>query len=85
MKKPKFIIVFIDCLDEAELLSDEQAGRLIKALLRYAIDGTAPDFADDIAIRMLFSILQKQVDRDFEKYERLCRKRSEAGRGAALR
>ena len=86
MKKPKFIHLFIDLYDELEMIGDAQTGRLVKALLRYADSGAQPDFSDDIALRMLFSVMKKQIDRDFKKYTELCEKRSEAGkRGGAPR
>ena len=84
MKKPKYINLFIDSSDELGMLSDAQAGRLVKALLRYASGGGEPDFADDTVLRVMFSVMKKQIDREFGKYEALCAKRSEAGkRGGA--
>ena len=80
MKKPKIINLFIDYAEEFSLLSDAQAGRLIKALLAYADKGEKPDFSDDKAICVMFSMMKKQVDRDFGKYQELCDRRSEAGK-----
>lgn len=80
MKKPKYISLFIDYSQELSLLSDAQTGRLIKGLLCYADKREAPDFSDDTAVLMLFSVMKKQVDRDFAKYEEICEKRSAAGK-----
>ncbi len=84
MKKPKFISLFIDLYDELEMVSDAQAGQLIKALLRYASCSAKPDFGGDTALCILFSMMKKQIDRDFEKYEEIREKKSAAGkRGGA--
>ena len=84
MKKPRAINLFLDSLTEFQMLSDEQTGKLIKALLRYADSGDVTDFSDDAAVLMLFSVIKKQVDRDFAKYEEMCAKRSASGkRGGA--
>ena len=80
MKEPKYIKLFNDYADEFGMLSDEQTGRLLKGLLNYADRGEKPDFTDDITLRVLFSILRKQIDREYEKYDELCRERSAAGR-----
>ena len=47
MAKPKAFNTYIDNKDKLEMLSNEQAGRLYKALCRYASDGLKPDFSDD--------------------------------------
>lgn len=80
MKKPQAVNFFIDSLKELDLLTDEQTGKLLKALLRYAENGEEPDFSDDKAICVMFSMMKKQVDRDFGKYQELCDRRSEAGK-----
>ena len=83
MMEPKYIKLFNDCADELAMLSDEQVGRLLKGLLSYADRGEKPDFTDDITLRVLFSILRKQIDREYEKYDERCQARSAAGRKAA--
>lgn len=80
MKKPKAINLFIDCYEELAMFSDEQAGRLVKALLLYANEGVSTDFSDDLALRVTFSRMAKQINRDFEKYRDICEKRSKAGK-----
>ena len=80
MKKPKAIYLYLDNYDEFELLSREQLGELIMALLEYAESGELPDFSGDGMLTMKFKGLKKQVDRDFEKYNDICKKRSEAGK-----
>ena len=83
MKKPKAMNLFLDAAEQFDILSDEQAGMLIKALLSYANTGEKPELADDQAVKLMFSGMSKQIDRDFEKYDKVCQKRSKAGRISA--
>ncbi|MCR5123415.1 MAG: DUF6291 domain-containing protein [Ruminococcus sp.] len=55
--------------------SFEDAGRLIMALFAYAGRGEKPDF--DGALKMAFMMISAQIDRDGEKWEETCKKRSE--------
>ena len=80
MKKPQAIYLYFDSLNELDMLSDEQTGRLLKALLRYGESGETPDFSDDKALMLVFSVMSRKIDRDFEKYAQICEKRKEAGR-----
>ena len=50
MKKPNYFQLFIDNRAQFELLSDSQAGALMKALFSYADDGMEPDFKGDQAL-----------------------------------
>ena len=71
MKEIKSIILYLDSLVAIEHLTDEQAGILIKAVLRYAKDGQQLE-TSDTALIALFSILCVQIDRDHKKYEKRC-------------
>lgn len=75
----KGILIYFDSIDQLELIPDADRGRLLLDLLRYAKDGTLPEY-DNPANKLMFSILQKRVDKDCERYEEVCRKRAEAGR-----
>lgn len=83
MKKPKAINLYIDLYKRFEKLSDAQAGRLVKAMLRYGNTGEITDFSDDLALDVTFCGIVDQIDRDFEKYRDICQKRSEIGRRGA--
>ena len=61
-------------------LTDEQAGRLYKALLMYGDEGELPDLDDDQACTLAFIILKGEIDRNFERYAETCEKRREAGK-----
>ena len=80
MKKPQAIQLYIDNLEELEALGSEQTGKLIVALLRYADKGETPDFSDDITLRLVFNMLRRRIDRDFERYAQTCEKRRLAGK-----
>lgn len=49
-------------------LSDEQLGKLIRAIMQYEIDKTYPDL-DDLALDMAFSFMVEQLEIDREKYQ----------------
>lgn len=59
-------------------LSDDEAGKLIKAILEYQESGTQPELP--IAADMAFSFIGAELDENNRKYEETCRKRSEAGK-----
>lgn len=75
MKEIKSIILYLDSLVAIEHLTDEQAGILVKAVLRYAKDGQQLE-TSDTALIALFSILCAQIDRDHRKYEERCKRNS---------
>ena len=83
MKKPKYITVFIDLIEELEMITEEQTGRLLMAMLHYARDGETPDLSSDVTLKVMFNGLKKQIDRDFAKYEELCERRTSSAKNAA--
>ena len=68
MEKKSFML-YLDWKQRFQLLSNEQAGILIKALLHYAETGEKLQ-ADDGMLVMAFSFMIAQMDRDFEKYSK---------------
>ena len=76
MSKDSFVIVreqrpAFDCL------SDEDAGKLIKAVLAYQFDGVEPVLPP--VPQMAFAMMKPVFERFAAKYEETCRKRREAG------
>lgn len=63
------------------LLSDEQAGKLIKALFKYSDTGEEPEL--DAVTSMLFSLISDTLDRDKQKWEATREQRRQAGRKSA--
>ena len=76
----KSIIIYADCIAILEELTYEQAGRLFKAILSYVNEEPVTETEGDPAVSMAFKVLKNQIDRDAEKYEDICKKRSEAGK-----
>lgn len=71
-------VLYVKYLDNIEMLSMEQRGILITALMSYVAGKDIPDM--DGMTAMAYSFIKSQIDRDFEKYEETCRKRSESGK-----
>ena len=61
-------------------LTDEQAGRLYKALLMYGDEGELADLDNDQACTLAFIILKGEIDRNFERYAETCANRSKAAK-----
>lgn len=70
-----FIMLFFDCRQHLELLTDEQRGKLLLALFDYAEYGIAPEL--DPASQMAFSFLSAQIDRDRKAYDKKCQQGKE--------
>ena len=71
-------VLYVRYLENIEILSMEQRGTLITALMKYVAGQEIPKM--DGVTGMAFSFIKSQMDRDFEKYDEVCRKRSEAGK-----
>ena len=83
MDKNSFLI-YLDYQEQFELLTDEQAGQLIKAIIKYEKIGEITKLEG--MTKMAFSFIKQQLDRDSEKWKEEKQKRSEAGkRGMAKR
>ena len=77
MEKNSFLI-YLDYQEQFELLTDEQAGQLIKAIIKYEKTGEIAKL--DGMTKMAFSFIKQQLDRDTEKWREEKQKRSEAGK-----
>ena len=75
----KGFLLYYDYRKHLALLSDEDRGKLLMALLNYGERGDIPENLGDMAF-MAFSFITGQMDRDAQKYAETCRKRSEAGK-----
>lgn len=63
--------------EQINLLNDEQAGRLMKAIFDYQA-GEEVSITDPV-VAMLWSVMKQQLDTDNQKYQETCAKRKEAG------
>ncbi len=75
MDKKNSFILYNDYHRHINRLSDEDAGRLFKAIFVYSMTGEVPPLSD--SADMAFSFIQAQLDRDREKFAEVCRRRSE--------
>ena len=74
----KSFVLYVDQKSTIELLTDEQAGKLLKHIYKYVNDEN-PEL-EDLIIKLAFEPIKQQLKRDLKKYE--CKKdeRSIAGR-----
>lgn len=73
MADKKSFILFTDRKEQINMLTDEQAGKLIKAVFEYVDTGTVTE-SDDFAVNLLFSIFKSQIDENAGKYKERCEK-----------
>ena len=74
----KSFVLYFNYRNHLALLTDEERGKLLMALLDYGETGAEPELEG--ATLMAFSFIACQMNRDAQKYEETCRKRSEAGK-----
>ena len=63
----KYLKVFTDFLEVAAPLSDGAVGRLFRAMLRYALDGTEPAFRGKEVVA--WAVAKQHIDRETAAYE----------------
>ena len=80
MKKPKGFFTYFHHSPMINHLTDEQVGRVFKALLKYGDEDVEPDLDDDRACALAFIILKGEVDYNFERYAETCESRSKAAK-----
>ncbi|EJF39183.1 hypothetical protein HMPREF1141_0552 [Clostridium sp. MSTE9] len=83
MAEKKSFVLYTDSRPQWEKLTDEQAGRVIKAAFTYSDIGEAPNFEAFPMEDLMFSVLKAQLDRDATKWEVSKKARSEAGKKGA--
>lgn len=77
MADKKSFVLYADYDEHFEELTDEELGQLFRSLFTYVNTGAVPEM--ERTVKMAFSFIRKNLDRDKEKYEEICRKRREAG------
>lgn len=75
--KLKTFLLYAEAAPQIDLLSDEEAGQLLKALFHYVADGVEL-VTDNRVLAMTFTVFKAQIDRGADKYEETCQKRKEA-------
>jgi hypothetical protein len=80
-KDKKGFILYCDLQYTINKLTDEQAGKLFKHILRYVNDENP--VAEDLITEIAFEPIKQQLKRDLVKFEDTKVKRSEAGKAGA--
>lgn len=73
----KYVKIFCDISETVDVLSDAEAGRLLKSLLHYGKDGTVDQLPGQE--KLVFHMLKAQIDRDRESYDQKSQRNRENG------
>ena len=74
----KYLKIFTDFLDAMAPLTDEEAGRLYRAMLQYAKDGSEEDLLGNE--RFLWTVAKQHINREVASYKTKVEAAQEAGR-----
>lgn len=77
----KSFVLYCDYREHLQLLSDSERGQLFTAILDYANDDEIGELPP--MVKMAFSFIKSQMDKDAEKYAQIVKARSEAGKKSA--
>jgi len=78
MNKHSSFVLYKEYREYIDMLSDQETGRLFKALFSVLSGGEEPELEG--STKIVFKVIYGQIMRDLEKWEETCRKRSEAGK-----
>lgn len=78
MADKKSFVIRHENTEQFDMLDDGQLGQIFRAMYRFSVNGTEPEL-DDPMLKMLWSVIRGQLERDAEKYAETCKKRSESG------
>ena len=70
-------LLYTEIVEQVDLLTDEQAGKFIKAVLHYKAGTELPQM--DGVTAMVFAFVRQKLDRDAKKYDEVCEKHRQAG------
>ncbi len=79
MGAKKSFLVYFSWENALNLLNNEEMGVLFRAIFSYAQKGKLPDFEDRVLLSV-FYIIKEHIDRDMNKYDEICKKRSSSGK-----
>lgn len=77
MKEQGSFVLYHDMESSIRELTDEEAGKLLKAIFRYHKTGDPGE--SDRVVRMAFLPIKSVLDRDREKYRKICERNSRNG------
>ena len=67
------IMIYFDMLETVNRLSDQNAGRLFRAILQYGMTQQVPELPEKLFL--IWPLVQMRLDNDDERYYRVARKR----------
>lgn len=73
-----YVCLYHSYLDAVQALGDAERGRLFTAMLEYSLTGATGHLSGNE--RFIFPMVKAQIDRDKERYEETCRRRSDSGK-----
>lgn len=73
MTEKKSFILYFDNEKQINMLNNEQAGQLLKALFKFAKTGEETEFKD-LAVNIVFGFIADTIRRDTHKYKEICEK-----------
>ena len=76
MEKNSFLM-YLDYEEHFNILSDEEVGQLMRAIMQYEKTREVPNLNG--MLKMAFSFIKTQLDKDREKYEKICNKNKANG------
>ncbi len=79
-KIKKNFILYHSQYDILSELTDEEAGKLIKDIFEYSIEGTIPEYKKGTAMLIAFLSIKKDIDVANEKYQKRCEQNSKNAR-----
>jgi len=79
MSDKKSFVLYNDYWDVFEVLNREERGDLLEAIYRYVLYNEEMENLPDKAL-VAFKMVRRNLVRDIAKYEKVCEKRSEAGK-----
>ena len=71
------LLLYYDLKEVFGFLTDEEAGRMIKAVFDYEVDGVVTEF-DDRMMASTYKRITDHLDRNKEKYDMICKQRRQA-------
>lgn len=74
----KGFIVYFDLEEQTKDFTDEQRGKLFRAMFAYASRGEEIEI-DDPGVKLAFGFLKVTLREDAKRYEEKCRKNAENG------
>lgn len=80
MKDKQSFIMYVEWIHTVEKLTDEQAGKLMKHLLRYVNDQNPVFSKDDFLLEIVFEPMKQNLKRDLKKWNDLREKRIKNGK-----